>query len=139
MPASPSPDSTRALPSRKPSQSQVKRKPELLGENHVFFGAFPHPVDLAALEMDNSSKEENVRQAERMFHAPRQRHRRFAASQRPVGMAEDSVTQGRQHVGEGASISSQGVCQRRVRTGIVEFDALLDMLERPREVALEEQ
>ncbi len=42
--------------SQEPPQSQVQRKPELLGETHEFFGAFPRPVELAALDMDNPAR-----------------------------------------------------------------------------------
>lgn len=47
--------------SKEPSRSQVIRKPEPLGETHDFFGAFPRPIELAALAMDNSSIQESVR------------------------------------------------------------------------------
>ena len=76
-------------------RSHEQRKPERLGETHELAGEFPRPVGLAALEMDESRMEESIRQTERMFHALRQRHRRLAQSQRPVGMAKVEVTPGR--------------------------------------------
>ena len=105
--------------SQNPPQSQPERKPELLGETHKFSGAFPRSAELAALEMDNSSKQESVRQAERMFHALRQCHRRLAQRQRPVGMATVHVTPGRIRVSADATVKSQRVRQRPMRAGIV--------------------
>jgi hypothetical protein len=92
------------------SRSHVERKPELLGETYDFFGAFPRPVELAALEVDKSSKDERVRQTGRMFHALRQRHRLVALGQRPIGMAKAHVTPGRIRVGVDAGIEYHRVC-----------------------------
>jgi hypothetical protein len=119
-------DARRALPrfdsrpaTHNPSHSQPERKPEPLGENHDFFGVFPCPVELAALDMDNSTTEESDSQTERMFHALRQCHRRLAHNQCPVGMAKVHVTQDRIRVGVDARIESHRVRQRPMLAGIV--------------------
>ncbi len=98
---------------------KVQRKPELLGESPHFSDAFPRPVELAALDMDNSTPEESVRKTERMFHALGQCYGRLAQSQRPVGMANVQVTQGRMVAEDDATIESHRVRQRPMRAGIV--------------------
>jgi hypothetical protein len=105
--------------SQEPSRSQQQRKPELLGEAHDFFGAFPRPVELTALETDSSSKEKSLRKTERIFQTLRQRHRLVANNQCPVGMATVHVTRGRIRAGDDATIESHRVRQRPMLVGIV--------------------
>ena len=69
--------------------------------------------------MANSSKEQSERETERMFHALRQRHRRLAQRQRPVGMAKVRVTRRRIRAGTGAKIDSHRVRQRSMLAWIV--------------------
>src|SRR5262249_13951138 len=132
-PRTPRPASSRFAP-RQPTQnaspSQVQWKPELLGENQRLSGAFQRPLDLAALEVDNSSDVESARQTERMLHALRQCHR-LAHSQRPVGMAKVEVTPGRKRVGADTTSESHRVRQGPMRAGIIQLDALLEMMQRP--------
>ena len=122
-----------------PAQAQVQREPKPLGEPHDFFGAFPHPVELTALEVDKSSNGESIRQTERMFHARRQHHSLLAQRQRPVGMTKVRVTPSLERVRESPTIESHQVGQRPVHAGVVRFDAPFEMLQRPREVPLEDR
>jgi hypothetical protein len=89
--------------------------------------------------MDMSRPEESKRQSERMLPALRQRHRRLDQNQRLVGMAKVSLTLGRLVVGADATVVSHRIRQRPMLAGIESLDALLEMLQRAREVALEDQ
>lgn len=102
-----------------PSHSQVPREPEPFAQTDELFGAFPHLVEVAALEMDSSTLKECVRQRGRVFHASRQRHRRLAQCQRPVGIAQIRVTDGRIPVGADATVVSNGVRQRPMLLRVV--------------------
>src|SRR5215469_4200202 len=89
--------------------------------------------------MDKSLEEKSDRQTERMLHALRERHRLLAQCERPVGMAKVRVTLGRLPKGHGATVISHRVRQRHVCAGIIESAALLEMAQRPQEVALVEE